>query len=323
MSGLVLHIRRGRQLLGAWTLDDVPLEMAIVDEESGRVLGRFTASGADPEPDGLDTQPTLPEPLRGGHDEVPVAAPAPRMSGDDFTMPLPESTEATEPTADLVTDTAETEEADLAARLSRSRPRPIPNLAARQGGEGEIETVTNLGDLPTQEAPADLFDAPVDLLDDPAVLDEETGIRQALDLGPPPAAAPPPVEDDLDLEGLEEEDELDLGPPTTVGGAVSPAEVWVRRQSEWRSGGSLKPGQRAVSRGGWVRLRRDGCLVVRPGPSLSGSATLADGSAVDIDRDVPPLELPAGASVLLRAGEYGLYVRTEAWSGGGRPRLSP
>jgi hypothetical protein len=322
MSNLVLRVRRGRQLLGAWRLDDEPLEMAIVDEESGKVIGRFTASGGDPEPDTLDTMPAPPvappvapaAPRRGGHDEVPVGTGAHRMDGDDFTMPLPEATEATEPTADLVTDTADTEEAELAARLSRSRPRPIPNLAARGEGEVEVDTLTGLGDLPTQEASQDV-------IDDADILDEDTGVGRAPDLGAPPPPAPPPHEDDLDLEGLEEEMELDQGRPTTLGGAVAPAEVWVRRQSEWRSGGSLKPGQRAVSRGGWVRLRRDGRLVVRPGPSLSGSATLADGSAVEIDKDVPPVELPAGASVLLRAGEYGLYVRSEAWTGGGLPRL--
>ena len=338
MSTLVLRVRRGRQLLGTWKLDDAPLEMAIVEADSGRVLGRFTAAGGDAEPDTVDTQPAPAGARQGGLDEVPVVVPAHRMSGDDFTMPLPESGEATEPTADLVTDTAETEEADLAARFGRSRPRPIPNLASREGAESEVDTVGVLGDLPTQEAPPELqddagiLDEP-DLLDglddlgDAGLLDEDTGIRRAPDLG----LRPSPGGDDLDLEGLEDDLGADLasdleadgGRPTTLGGAVSPAEVWVRRQSEWRSGGSLRPGQRAVSRGGWVRLRRDGRLVVRPGPSLSGSATLADGSAVEIDRDIAPIELPAGASVLLRAGEYGLYVRSEAWSGGGLPRLGP
>lgn len=321
MSTLVLRVRRGRELLGTWRLGGEPLEMAIVDEESGRVLGRFAASGAEEDLEAVDTAPApasmpapppplpAPPPTHGGHDEVPVGAGASRLDGDDFTMPLPEIGETTEPTSDLVT--GETEESGLVERLNRSRPRPIPNLASRRGEPVEIDTLTGPADLPTQEASPDRL-AGIELLS----LDSGTN--------PTPVArlpvAPSAPEDDLDLEGLEDEEEEDLGRPTSVGDAVAPAEVWVRRESEWRSGGSLKPGQRAVSRGGWVRLRRDGALVVRPGPSLSGTATMVDGSTVEIGRDEPPVELEPGASVLLRAGEYGMYVRSEALPGGGMPQ---
>ncbi|MEC7946153.1 MAG: hypothetical protein VX265_01215 [Myxococcota bacterium] len=315
MSTLLLRVRRGRELLGSWRLDGAPIEMALIDEESGRVVGSFTAAGADrePEPETVITMPM------GGLDELPVAASTERLDGDDFTMPLPEAMEAMEPTADLIPEATATDEGELAARLSLERPRPIPNLAAR-GAPPEAspqEAPGSVGDHPTQEAsPGDSAGHETD---------DGVGVPMAPGrpvVGPPPAVAPPPEPDDLELEGLEDEPLRDGMRPTTPGGTVAAAEVWVRRQSEWCSGGSLQPGQRAVSRGGWVRLRRDGLLVVRPGPALSGSATLADGSAVEIDKDMPPLELPAGASVLLRAGEHGLYVRSEAWSGGGLPRLT-
>jgi hypothetical protein len=311
MSRLVLRIERGGEVLGSWPLDGRPLTMAIVEPGTGRVLGRFSASGA--EPDEPDTAPSPTDP--GSHDEIPLVTAPARSDGDDLTMPLPEPTEQTEPTADLMPDTAETEEQVLMARVKRSRPRPIPNLASRPGGEP---------DLPTQEVPAPLLDddgddeGTADLLTDADMLEEDTGIQRA----PSGQLA---EEDEIDLEGLEDEPDTsgpeDRDRPTTFGEVVPPAEVWVRRQSEWRSGGSLRPGQRAVARGGWVRLRRDGRLVVRPGPTLAGSATLLDGQSVEIARDVAPVELPAGASVLLRAGEYGIYVRSEPYALGGRPTL--
>ena len=323
MSTLVLRVRRGRQLLGTWRLDGQPIEMTLVDEATGRVVGSFTAAGGEDEPDAVETilvpppPPALPTPVQGGHDEVPVGAGAGRLDGDDFTMPFPEVAEPTEPTADLITDTGETEEARLVERLSRARPRPIPNLASRGEGELEVDTITGPSDLPTQEADPESV-AGFDLL----ALDSGTAPTPVAGL--PPDPVPPPSEDDLDLEGFEDiddDEDPDLDRPTTFGDAVAPAEVWVRRESEWRSGGSLKPGQRAVSRGGWVRLRRDGALIVRPGPSLAGSATLLDGATVEIATDVPPVELPAGASVLLRSGEYGLYIRSETLTGGGQPQF--
>ena len=354
MARLVLRVKRGGRMLGSWSLGDEPLELTVVDIATGEELGTFTAAGPSGEPDEPDTRPsrertaeTPTDPI----DEVPVMGAAQRVVGDDFTMPLPELTEATEPTADFMPDTAETEEQELAARVRKSRPRPIPNLASL-AGDGPRHS-----DLPTQEVPL----APG--LDDPA-LEEETLLREgppldgtpAVDHGAALSAAIASTEsgleeielentgftqtaeleldpdtqtglesaerdlDEIDLEGLEDEPaEEDVARPTSLGEVVPPAEVWVRRQSEWRSGGHLRPGQRAIARGGWVRLRRDGRLVVRPGPSLSGSATLVDGKALDIAKDVPPMELPAGASVLLRAGEYGIYVRSEAYSAGGLP----
>ena len=90
-----------------------------------------------------------------------------------------------------------------------------------------------------------------------------------------------------------------------------PAEVWVRRRNEWRNAGSLVPGQRVPMIGGWVRLDPDGRLVVCPGEAMAGSATLLDGRTVEIQSGQDAIRLPPGASVLLRSGEQGLYVRSE------------
>lgn len=106
--------------------------------------------------------------------------------------------------------------------------------------------------------------------------------------------------------------DFDLGAELAELPAPKPAEVWVRRRSEWRSGGQLSPGQRAVARGGWVRFGEDGVLVVDPGPTLDGTATLLDGAVVELAPGSGPRRLSAGASVLLREGDYGLYVRAEA-----------
>ena len=54
MSTLVLRVRRGRQLLGTWRLDGQPIEMTLVDEVTGRVVGSFTAAGGEDEPDAVE-----------------------------------------------------------------------------------------------------------------------------------------------------------------------------------------------------------------------------------------------------------------------------
>ena len=150
--------------------------------------------------------------------------------------------------------------------------------------------------------------------------------------GPVPAPAPPPVapagrpadeEESFTAAALPAEvaavalSDFDLGEEIAEAPAPKPAEVWVRRRSEWRAGGQLSPGQRAVARGGWVRFGEDGVLMVDPGPSLEGSATLLDGAVVELAPGSGPRRLSPGASVLLREGDYGLYVRAEAPADGG------
>jgi hypothetical protein len=129
--------------------------------------------------------------------------------------------------------------------------------------------------------------------------------RVDADAGPATTPGPGPLGvDDFDLGE-------DLSAPR-----VAPAEVWVRRQSEWRAGGKLAPGQRAVARGGWVRYGEDGVLTVDPGPGLSGSATFVDGQTIELAAGAAPRRLAPGASVMLRDGDYALYVRAEVPGGG-------
>ena len=66
-----------------------------------------------------------------------------------------------------------------------------------------------------------------------------------------------------------------------------------------------------------MRFGEDGVLMVDPGPSLEGSATLLDGAVVELAPGSGPRRLSPGASVLLREGDYGLYVRAEAPADGG------
>lgn len=91
----------------------------------------------------------------------------------------------------------------------------------------------------------------------------------------------------------------------------TPAEVWTQKRGEWRNLGPLIPGQRVSTLGGWVRLSPDGRLVVSSGQALSGTATLIDGRMIDIEAGREHLALPPGSSVMLAAGDRGLYVRSE------------
>lgn len=91
----------------------------------------------------------------------------------------------------------------------------------------------------------------------------------------------------------------------------TPAEVWTQKRGEWRNLGPLIPGQRVSTMGGWVRLSPDGRLVVSSGQALSGTATLIDGRMIDIEAGREHIALPAGSSVMLAAGDRGLYVRSE------------
>ena len=90
-----------------------------------------------------------------------------------------------------------------------------------------------------------------------------------------------------------------------------PAEVWVRKNHEWRSAGHLVGRQRVTLLGGWIRLEDDGKLVVCPGNRLAGSGTMLDGRTVDLADDPAPVAFPAGSSVVLRQGAHGIYVRSE------------
>jgi hypothetical protein len=207
-------------------------------------------------------------------DEVPVGA-ARRASGDDFTMPLPEPTRSEE----LLT----TEES------ARSRARaPVPNLAL-QGWAG-------LPPPASARVPGD----DLTLGDALAGPEETTGsTEESSDDGSSGGTAARALSP---IIGFAQQ---------RPAAAAAPAELWVRRGGEWASNGALLPGQRVRAAGGTVALRTDGTLEVDPGPRLSGAGTLADGRMVEILPGAPGLVLAAGATVLLRAGDTGLYVRTD------------
>lgn len=99
--------------------------------------------------------------------------------------------------------------------------------------------------------------------------------------------------------------ELSENNPTTG------AEVWKRVNDSWRVVGRLPPGHQLTAFDGSVALRRSGAVVVRAGPKLSGTATLPDGSSIAIRASDKTQALPPGASVMLRCGEEGIYIRSE------------
>lgn len=88
------------------------------------------------------------------------------------------------------------------------------------------------------------------------------------------------------------------------------AELWVRMGSQWQRRGALKPGQKASFLGAKVRLKRNGVLVVEPGPSLSGGAELPNGGEREIHAGQEPMRFPPGTSVILTAPQgRGFYVK--------------
>jgi hypothetical protein len=89
------------------------------------------------------------------------------------------------------------------------------------------------------------------------------------------------------------------------------AELWVRSRGQWQKRGVLKPGQKASFVGSKVRLKRNGVLVVEPGPTLSGGADLPTGGELEIHVGQEPLRFPPGTSVILTSPEGGgFYVKS-------------
>lgn len=281
-SGILVEIRQGGRLLAALPLGSDPIEVTLRDIQSGLPLGTLSARG----------------PQVGVNDETPVPRLA-RVPDDDFTMPLPESTDTfsraptEEATGDLDGDAPDTETAEV-PRSARSRDRRVPNLAQNIWTDASDEA-TSPAIAPT-------------LLPDP---DDES----SLTIPRPTAIAATGPEETLsahliDAVAAEESVSLHLE-PVPVRTTVPPAEVWTRNASEWRSAGRLVPGGRATARRGWVSLELDGRLIVSPGPELAGTATLVDGSTIEIRKGGQRVRLPAGSSVILRGTGHGLYVRAD------------
>ena len=286
MTRLVLRVRRGGRLIGSWSIGEEPLEFSVVDVMTGKELATFAASGAG---EGLD--------------EVPIGKPR-RLAGDDLTMPLPEPTELGEarPTEKIEIPVAAAEPRpavapapppeglagiDLSGRITPARyegddftvPLPESTSGTHPLGAGLDEVASPTGDARPETTVGGLLE-PVGPLEETTVGGREITLGEPLD---------------------------DAG----SGGEVQPVEVWVRRRDEWQPAGQIVPGQRVLNLGGWVRLAEDGRVVVFPGPRLDGSATLVDGRTVGIRPGEEAVVLPPGASVVLRHGDAGLYIRSE------------
>lgn len=334
---LALRVRRGDRLLGSWSLADEPVEIAVVDMLTGREVGTFVARGALsrvdevplesvqrmsdddltmplPEQTEPTVEPSVTDDPRPGHAKAGAAnlALGPRggrAPGDDLTLPAIEASlvkEQTGLTSELQDETEELSlELDHSVVSSRgvTRPseppliEPAKHRAAPSPASTPSAPRVSPALQPATGAPR-RSSAPLPLAPMPAPRAAPAPVAPA----PPPKAppAPSPV----------------AAPPPSPAPRVQkvearPAEVWVRRRNEWRNAGSLVPGQRVPMIGGWVRLDPDGRLVVCPGEAMAGSATLLDGRTVEIQSGQDAIRLPPGASVLLRSGEQGLYVRSE------------
>lgn len=324
MAKLVLRLRRGGRLLGSWTLGDQPLEFSLVDVATGQEIGSFAARGsADqgvdevPMPgvarlDGDDFTVPLPEPTRSAPglvesittEERKAVVPnlAGRGPGDDFTMPVPEHAQGRSAVSRAVTprmralplDRVPVAKAPPTLDPLEEHTADIPEVTLGDALTGEVLSADvarsaekETEEIESREPERGGFDAQGF---DPSYLARALG-NQHFDLDPETREIPPPAEDDE--------------PP------VRPAEVWVRKRSEWRSAGRLVSGQRVRMLGGWMRLRADGRLVVYPGSRMAGSGTMVDGRHVEITPGQDAISLPAGASVLLCYKEHGLYVRSE------------
>jgi hypothetical protein len=208
-------------------------------------------------------------------DEVPFVSPS-RVDGDDLTMPLPEHTASLE--LPLPESTSHS--------ISLPAPVPGPELShTRQFIADAIQQRRGAGlDLYTHSDDLSLPDADIRAKDQGALTDggwtDEISVRED---------------------------------PSLEGGFVAPiaaAEVWLRKSREWHARGRLPAGSRLVAGGGWIGLDTKGCLVVNTGPWLTGTVTRLDGSSYELRSGTEPRKLGQGASVILREGESGVYVRS-------------
>ena len=275
-TGILVEIHQGGRLIAALPLGSDPIEVTLRDARSGLPLGSLSARG----------------PVLGHIDEQPLPS-VTRAPSDDFTMPLPERTRSVgEPTGDLDRSEPETETAEAPHPASAS-PVAVPNLA-RDARHPHTDEQTSPALLPMQPRRGTLTAS-------------QTRPRR----GHTTARTPEPtlsehlesITDEHTVSGLLEE--------AIEAHAIPPAEVWTRNASEWRSAGRLHPGHRATARRGWVSLELDGHLVAFPGPELSGTATMVDGTTIELRKGGKRVRLPPGSSVILRGTGHGLYVRAD------------
>jgi len=281
-GGTLVEIRQGGRLIAALPLGSDAIEVTLRDVRSGLPLGTLSARG----------------PVLGRIDEQPVPRLTRATADDDFTMPLPErtdtvSTTVDEPTGDLDAAEPETETAE-APRPPATVGRRVPNLA-RNRWTTDTDEETSPAIAPVRVLQAD--DESSLTVPRPTAIATAGGRIKEHTLSEHLEAIP--KEETLSAH-------LEPAQPT-----VPPAEVWTRNASEWRSAGRLLPGQRAKARRGWVKLENSGHLVVNAGPDLAGTATMVDGTTVEITKGHKRIRLPAGSSVILRGHGHGLYVRAD------------
>jgi hypothetical protein len=75
-------------------------------------------------------------------------------------------------------------------------------------------------------------------------------------------------------------------------------DVWSRQGGNWRKKGAIRAGQKVRFAGGCVRFKREGALLVEPGPSFTGSVELPSGGVLPVNR-LKPMRAPVGSVVLL------------------------
>ena len=205
-----------------------------------------------------------------------------RSEGDDLTMPLPENAPSSFPSPDDPT--------------SLSLSLPLPEDVRTGDTQARIARAYQYGsgDGLNVLMQSDDLSLSVDELEPGAQLDEvDTGSwidTMSISVDP-------------DLSGV-------------FKAVVLPAEVWLRRDREWHRSGELEVGSRMDAGGGYVGLDTEGRLLVSTGPHLTGTVTQLDGSSYDLRSSARQQLLALGASVMLRDGAYGIYVRSCLPEGG-------
>jgi|GEM_PF-3936270 len=75
-------------------------------------------------------------------------------------------------------------------------------------------------------------------------------------------------------------------------------DVWSRQGGNWRKKGAIRAGQKVRFADGCVRFKREGLLLVEPGPRITGSVELPNGGILPV-RQLKPMRAPIGSVVLL------------------------
>ncbi len=311
--------------------DDFTVPMPEPTGTAGRGVG--LSDPADTEEATGRAGRQVPNLARQGRVTVPLAEYGGRVDGDDLTVPLPEPTGSLVDPVDAIDTDRRNPLAPPPGRVSPAEPLHVDEEAIPGLGMVALEDTGQLPEI-TLGTPLSMS-GPVGEVTarqpDPAEVAAHDAYRVASQPGVEPnpvtgslrrsqGRSPQPVSLAASPPSLHPLDESDPethevpAPTEDEQPRIQPAEVWVRKKSEWRSAGRLVSGQRVRMLGAWMRLRADGRLVVSAGPRMAGSGTMVDGRHVEIIAGQDAISLPPGASVLLCFKEHGLYVRSEPLS---------